>query len=124
MKRLALSVLSAAAVAAGTTGLAAPSASALVNYCSGPAASGCDTYFGGYRSYIDSYSDKSGDPAAEICTRLFSATGTVVSGCGYQATYVRRCYYGGSLVYGVHWGSSSAWTVNGRDATASDAVGC
>jgi hypothetical protein len=125
MKRLALSILSASAVAVGAAGLAAPSASALVNYCSGLASPGCNTFFGGQRSYVDTYSSKaSGDNPAEICTRLRGDAGIVVSGCANWAMYVRRCYSGLTLVYGEHWGSSSSWTVDGRDATTSDSAGC
>jgi hypothetical protein len=122
MKRLALSTLTVAALAVGTAGIAAPSASALVNTCSGPALTGCTTP--GYHSYNESRSSKTGGAAAYICTNLTAATGWVAGNCAYEGTFIRQCYYGGSLVYGSHTGSSNAWTVDGRDATASDATTC
>lgn len=123
MKRLALSILSSAAVAVGTAGIVASSASALVDVCSGPAATGC-TSGNGYRSYNESRSSKSGAAAAYICTSLKSNLLEVAGNCSYEGTFIRQCYYGGSLVYGAHTGSSNAWTVDGRDATASDATTC
>lgn len=124
MKRLALPILSAAAVAVGTAGIAAPSASALVNTCSGPAATGCTTLFDGYRTYIESWSSKTGGNASSICAYFSTASGTVAGGCASNATVTRQCYGLGLGVYGRHWGSSDAWTVDGRDATASDRVYC
>lgn len=123
MKRLALSILSASAVAVGTAGIVAPSASALVDTCSGPAATGCVSG-NGYRSYIESRSSKTGGAAAYICTALKSTLIEVAGNCSYEGTFIRVCYYGGALVYGSHYGSSNAWTVNGRDATSSDATTC
>lgn len=124
MKRLALSIFTASALAVGAVGIAVPSASALVNTCSGPASTGCTTPGG--HSYIESRSSKSGGAAAYICTSLRSAsTGSEVAGnCSYDGTFIRQCYYGGILVYGAHYGSSNAWTVDGRDATSSNATTC
>lgn len=124
MKRLALSILSAAAVAAGTAGIAAPPASALFSVCSAAASPGCATLFDGYRSYIESRSSKTGGAAASICTSLISTSGTVSGNCASESTFIRICYGGGAYVYGNHWGSSSAWIVDGRDATVSDATTC
>lgn len=124
MKRLALSILSATAVAVGTVGIAAPSASALFNVCSAAASPGCHTLFDGYRSYIESRSSKSGAAAASICTSLTSTSGVVAGSCANDSTFIRVCYGNGAYVYGSHWGSSSAWIVDGRDATASDATTC
>lgn len=124
MKRLALSILSATAVAAGVAGVAAPSASAFVATCSGPAAIGCSTIFYGYQQYNESRSSKSGGAAAYICTALKSSSTEVAGNCSYNGTFIRQCYYGGAGVYGTHTGSSDAWTVEGRDATAADATTC
>lgn len=124
MKRLALPIISAVAVAIGTAGIVAPSASALVNTCSGPALSGCTTFSGGYRSYNESRSSKTGGAAAHVCTSLHSTSSEVAGNCAYDGTFIRVCYYGGILVYGSHVGSSNAWTIDGRDATASDATTC
>lgn len=124
MKRLAISILSATAVAIGTAGAVAPSASALVNYCSGPGAAGCNTFFDGYRSYNETRSSKSGAAASYVCTSLKTAVTEVAGDCSYNGTFIRVCYYGGAGVYGVHTGSSNAWVIEGRDATASDATTC
>jgi hypothetical protein len=124
MKRLALSILSATAVAAGTVAIAAPSASAFFSTCTGPAATGCHTLYWGYQSYNESRSSKSGAAAAYICTSLKASTGEVAGNCSYNGTFIRQCYYGGAAVYGSHTGSSDAWTVEGRDATAADATTC
>ncbi len=121
MKRLAPSILAAAAVAVGAIGIAAPSASALVETCSAAASPGCVT---SNHSFIETRSSKTGGAAAHICTALSASTGSVAGNCSYEGTFIRVCYYGGLLVYGSHWGSSSAWVVNGRDATASDANVC
>ncbi|MBF6619183.1 MAG: hypothetical protein ITG02_03015 [Patulibacter sp.] len=123
MKRLATSLACAVAVAAGIVGAAAPSASALVNTCSGPAASSCTTP--GYHSYSESRSSKTGGAAAHVCTQLVSVLGLVLAiDCSYNGTFIRTCYYGASTSYGQHWGSSNDWTINGRDATPSDATTC
>lgn len=122
MKRLALSILSAAAVAVGTAGIVAPSASALVNTCSYPSVPGCATP--GNHSYIETRSSKTGGVATYVCTALNSPSGGLVGNCSYDGTFIRQCYYGGILGWGSHYGSSSAWNVDGRDATASDATTC
>jgi hypothetical protein len=124
MKRLALSILSAAAVAVGTVGIVAPSASALFNVCSGPAGTGCRT--AGGHTYNESRSSKTGGAAAHVCTALMNASTDleVAGNCAYNGTFIRQCYYGGILVVGAHYGSSNAWTIDGRDATASDATTC
>lgn len=124
MKRLALSILSATAVAAATAGIGAPQASALFSVCSNAASPGCHTLFDGYRSYIETRSSKTGGAAASICTSLTSTSTVVTSTCANESTFIRTCYGGGALVYGSHWGSSSAWVVDGRDATISDATTC
>lgn len=124
MKRLALSILAAAGVAAGTAGIAAPSASALFNNCSAPALTGCRTPASGSHTYIESRSSKTGGGAAYICTLLHNGAGSVVADCSYNGTFIRVCYGGGQLVFGAHDGSSNAWNVDGRDATASDATTC
>lgn len=124
MKRLALSTLSVVAVAVGTAGITAPSASALVNTCSGPALTGCTTFAGGYRTYVETRSSKSGGAASYVCTYLNAPSGSVTGNCSYNGTFIRVCYYSGILVYGSHDGSSNAWAVDGRDATTSDATTC
>lgn len=124
MKRLALPILTAAAVSIGAAGIAAPPASALFNVCSFAAATGCTTFFDGYRSYIETQSSKTGGPASSICAYLTSASGNVAGGCIGEATIGRWCNGSGTLVYGRHYGSSNSWTVDGRDATASDSYVC
>lgn len=124
MKRLALAILSSAAVAAATVGIAAPSASAIVNTCSAAAVPGCATLFGGYQTYNESRSSKSGAAAASICTYLIGYAGTVAGSCANESTFIRVCSGTGVPVYGSHTGSSSAWIVDGRDATPSDATTC
>lgn len=124
MKRLALSILSAATVAASTAGIAAPSASAVVNTCSAAASPGCSTLFAGYQYYIETRSSKSGGAAASICTSLSTTAGTVAGSCANESTFIRTCYGNGAPVFGSHWGSSSAWTVDGRDASVGDATTC
>lgn len=124
MKRLALSILSATAVAVGTAGIVAPSASALVNVCSGPAATGCTTWGSGLRSYVESWSSKTNAPAVSICAYFSSSAGTVGGNCASSANVVRYCYNDGALVFGRHYGSSDSWIVDGRDATSSDTIYC
>lgn len=122
MKRLILSTLCTAAVVAGLGGITATSASAFVRTCSGPAATGC-TPPDGAHSYIETRSSKTGGAAEYVCTHL--ATSVVVAGnCVNNGTFIRVCYYGAGLVTGFHYGSSNAWNVDGRDATASDATVC
>ena len=123
MKRLARTIACAAVLTVGIVGGAAPSASALVNTCAGPAATSCVTP--GYHSYIESRSSKTGGAAAHICTQLVNVlSGVVAIDCSYNGTFIRTCYQVGWTTYGQHWGSSNDWTVNGRDATASDATTC
>lgn len=123
MKRLVKSLTCALVVAAGAAAVTATPASALVNTCSGPAASSCVTP--GYHSYIESRSSKTGGAAAHVCTQLVSPSNhAVVVDCSYNGTFIRACYYGVYNTFGQHWGSSNEWTINGRDATASDANVC
>jgi hypothetical protein len=123
MKHLAKSILCSAVLMVGAFAAVAPSASAYVDTCSGPAATSCTT--SGNHSYSESRSSKTGGAAAHVCTQLVSVlAGVVAIDCSYNGTFIRTCYYGGYTSYGQHWGSSNEWTINGRDATLSDATTC
>lgn len=111
---LGLMVSASAAVAGATP------ASALVRNCSAPAYSGCTTEV---HSYVESRSQKSGAAANYICTYLVSGP-NYAGNCVYNTTFIRVCNYPQDFRYGLHYGSSNAWTVDGRDATASDATVC
>lgn len=102
-------------VAAGAT-----SASALVRNCAAPAYSGCTTEV---HSYLESRSQKSGAAAEYICTYLVSGP-NYAGRCLQGTTFIRVCNSPQDFRYGLHYGSSNAWTVDGRDATASDATVC
>jgi hypothetical protein len=95
-------------------------ASALVDTCSAPAYTGCET---STHSYIETRSMKSGAAASYICSSLYDGS-TYVGGCVANTTFVRHCNYAQDFRKGDHWGSSNAWTVSGRDATISDAIVC
>lgn len=122
---IAVAAVLAAAVGGGLSATA-ETAEAFVRTCSGLAASGCGTE--GYHSYQESRSSKTGGAAASICVALNRSNGaSYVSGCGLDTTFYRRCTPNIPPIYntaGVHWGSSNAWTVDGRDATESDANVC
>lgn len=95
-------------------------ASALVRNCAAPAYSGCTTEV---HSYLESRSQKSGAAAQYICTYLVTG-GNYAGNCLYGTTFIRVCNYPQEFRYGLHYGSSKDWTVDGRDATASDATVC
>jgi hypothetical protein len=116
LSRICLGLIVAGVVAiAGAT-----PASALVDTCSAPAYTGCTT---STHTYIESRSQKSGAAADYICTWLGDGAG-YVGNCLYNTTFIRICNYTQDLRYGLHYGSSNAWTISGRDATASDATTC
>lgn len=119
-KTLPYAIVAACAVA----GAVPASSSALVNTCSSAASPGCSTIGGGNHTYIETRSSKSGGAADYVCTSLERAGSPLKAECSYNGTFIRACYYGGQLGYGTHWGSSSAWIVDGRDATSSDATTC
>lgn len=98
----------------------ATSASALVDTCSAPAYTGCTT---STHTYLESRSQKSGAAADYICSYLSNGAG-YAGNCAYNTTFIRVCNYTQDLRYGLHYGSSNAWTVSGRDATTSDATVC
>jgi len=116
-----LSRMSLGLMVAGLMAVAsATPASALVRNCAAPAYSGCTTEV---HSYVESRSQKSGAAAEYICTYLVSGP-NYAGNCLYGTTFIRVCNYPQDFRYGLHYGSSNAWTVDGRDATASDATVC
>lgn len=123
MSSLGKSLACAVVLAAGASGFASSSASAYVRTCSGAAASGCYSPDGDH-SYIETRSSKSGAAANYICTTLIQGTTFLRADCYENTTFIRLCYYGGYNGHGFHYGSSNAWTVDGRDATLSDATFC
>lgn len=117
----------ALAIVGGTLGAAAESARALVNNCAAGAVTGCIT--NGYHTYQESRSMKTGAGADHICVALVRSDGSTYHPglCGFNTTFVRLCsphIPPQALTAGLHWGSSNAWTVDGRSATASDATVC
>lgn len=119
----AQTLLCGAALAVGAAGLLASPASGYVRTCSGPALTGC-TPPDGDHSYIETRSSKTGGAASYICTLLVSGSSNVAGACSENGTFIRACYYGLYLSHGFHYGSSNAWSVDGRVATVSDATTC
>lgn len=111
-----LAVMASVPIGVGT----ASSAVALVDNCAGPAANGCYT---ATHTYLETRSMKSGGRANYICSFLRDGASSV-GNCVYNGTFYRGCNYTQDLRYGAHYGSSNQWTVDGRDATASDANVC
>lgn len=116
-------LLCGAALAVGGAGLLASPASGYVRTCSGPALTGCVPPDGNH-SYIETRSSKTGGAASYICTALVTGSLYAAYACADNGTFIRSCYYGAQLVQGYHWGSSNAWSVDGRVATVSDATTC
>lgn len=111
----------AAVVCTAAVGVSGGSAQAYVQVCSGPAQPGCAT--GGYHSYVETRSMKTGAAANQICTGLVQSNGILTYACLPNTTFVKTCVYN-QLTYGVHWGSSNQWTVSGRDEAGSDVDTC
>jgi hypothetical protein len=127
MRRFGLAGALALAAAGGTLGIGAAPATAYVQNCAAAADPGCLT--AGYHTYQESRSQKSGAAAAAICVALFREDRSWYhpGACAPSTTFVRICsphIPPQALTGGMHWGSSSAWTVDGRSATASDANVC
>lgn len=126
-RRFGLASALALVAVGGTLGIGAAPAAAYVQTCSEPADPGCLT--AGYHTYQESRSQKTGAAANAICVALFRSDLSWYhpGGCASNTTFVRICsphIPPQALTGGMHWGSSSAWTVNGRSATASDANVC